>query len=319
MASKLKEQFSTVCRTRHLSLHTERQYWDWCRKMIAFCGIKTREDLLSGAEAKAAAFLAAEANRGVSASTHGQALNAIVFLYRDVLEKPLGVIPGLARPTRPARLPAVPATHQDAVDLVSSVQGRIGLVLRLLYGSALRVHDALRLRLHDLDFANNEIVIRSSKGDKDRVVPMPMALRCELKDLCDVREAEHMMDKRSGLGWVWLPGLFGKKNPRAHFETGWQYLFAAAGYSTDPVSGNKGRHHITAEAVQAAMRKARGRLKIRQRFTPHSLRHASAREMERRGNPLAAIQAQLGHSRIETTLRYLGAGKRIPKAISPLD
>ena len=319
MSQKLKDRFSTVCRTLHYSLSTERQYWDVCRKFVKSIKAQSEADLLDAADVKAGRFLSQMAVNGAAASTHSVALCALVFLYSNVLKNPLGKLQELERPTRPARLPSVPASHEETMKLLGQVSGRSNLILRLIYGDALRVHDALRIRLHDLDFANDEILIRASKGDKDRIVPMPKAIRAELKALADLREAEHLREKREGNGWVWLPGLMGKKTPSAHFETGWQYLFAAQKESRDPRSGKLGRHHITPEAIQGAMRNACRKMGTRKRFSPHALRHASARTMEKKRVPLASIQAMLGHANVETTLRYLGAGTKIAPGVSPLD
>jgi len=148
---------------------------------------------------------------------------------------------------------------------------------------------------------------------------MPDKLRDELQSLVTIRESQHLVEKRSGKGWIWLPGLYGRKNPSAHYSADWQYLFATAGYSKDPESGNMGRHHVTAEAVQQAFRRACATVNLRRRVTPHGTRHAAARELERRGESLAAIQNLLGHSNVETTLRYLGSGRRFTKTKSVLD
>ena len=316
---RFKDKFVNVCRLGHYRRNTELSYWDWARRFIKHTGCKSEADMLDDRDGKVVEFLTVQARRNVSVSTHRQALNALNFLYAVVLRQPFGKLPELELPKRPVRLPSVPATHGDTMRVVNAIPGRMGLIARLLYGTAMRISDALRLRLQELDFAHNEILIRSSKGDKDRRVPMPKALREELFALVTQREAEHLAEKRAGRGWVWLPGCYGIKNPKAHFQTAWQYLFAADRESEDPDSRNRGRHHLTPEAVQTAFRVACAKLRLRRNITPHGLRHAAARELERRGTPLASIQALLGHDDVNTTLRYLGAGARIPAATSPLD
>jgi len=317
---RLRVRFDNVVALRHLSLHTSRQYWHHFARFVQYHRLKSEAELRDGAEAKIAAWLTAEARRGVSVSTQHQALNALVFVFRDVLNLELGQFPAFARATRPERLPDVPASHEDAMKIVGAVPGDAGLALRLIYGSALRLHDCLRLRLKDLDFANGEIYVRGSKGDKDRVVPLPSKLARELRDLVARREVEHAAEKRDGRGWVFLPGLLGRKNPKLHFETGWQYVFAQAQDSRDPSSGKRGRHHTLPDTLQRALRSARTQLRIKKRITPHSLRHASAREMERRGTPIAEIQKALGHRNVETTMRYLGSkDTRKPRVKGPLD
>ncbi len=317
---KLRDEFESVSQTMFLRHSTFNSYWDCSRRFIRWSGAKSKDDLKDDRNNRVSEFLTAEAVRGVAAGTQAQTLNALVFLFKEVLKTPLGKLPEFQRPTRRATMPEVPATHGEMMRLIDTLQpSMMNLVGRTLYGCALRVNDALRMRLRDLDFANNEITIRGSKGDKDRIVPMPAKLRDELLSLVTIRESQHVIEKRAGNGWVNLPGLYGKKNPPAHFATEWQYLFAAQNYSHDPVTKNMGRHHISAEAIQQAFRRACGALKLRRRVTPHGCRHAAARELERRGEPLAAIQALLGHSNVNTTLRYLGAGRKIPKTISPLD
>lgn len=317
--SKLHQEFSKICRFGHYSLATERQYWAVARKFIRDSEIKTREDLTISAETKISKFLSKMANRGAAASTHSVALNALVFLYTKVLKYKLAKLPDFSRPTKPARLPSVPISHEATMKLIDALPGQMNLIARLLYGAAMRVSDALRLRLRDLDFTQNEILIRAGKGDKDRLVPMPKALISELSALQIRRGAEHLSEVRAGRGWVFLPGLYGVKNPKAHYAMEWQYLFASEKYSVDPRNKNIGRHHITPEAVQQAFRVACDRLGLQRSVTPHGLRHASARTMYKRGVSLVSIQAVLGHKDCETTMRYLGAGAKIPAAISPLD
>jgi len=269
-------------------------------------------------DAKVSQFLTEQSERGCAVATQAQALNALVFLFGKVLDHPLGKL-DYHRPSRPARLPNAPSSHDATMTLLDALPGQMGLICRLIYGGALRVNDCLRIRLHDLDFAQNEIRIMDSKGGKDRLVPMPLKLREELLAMVTLREAEHMQEKRNGQGWVFLPGLIGIKNPKAHYVTGWQYLFAARDYTKDPRSSNMGRHHITPEAVQSAMRKACVKLKLKKSITPHGLRHSAARRMKEKGVPLHTIQTVLGHDNPATTMRYLGLGETVPKGVSPLD
>lgn len=317
---KLKERFTNVCRTRHVSLATERSYWSIAVKFVAFTGAKSCDDLCDSAEDKFARFITHLARRGVSASTQNVNFNALIFLYQRVLGQTLGKLPQIERASRPSRLPNVPATHEDTLAIVESVNGDVGLALRLTYGAALRISDTLRIRLKDLDFKRGEILIRGSKGDKDRIVPMPRKLKAELSELVDRREREHEIDKRNGDAWVWLPNLYGTKNPKAHFDTQWQYLFGSQKITVDPQSGKRGRHHLMPETMQNAMREACRRLKLKKRVTPHGLRHAAAREIERRGTPVSEIQKLLGHAHVDTTMRYLGQGSGgKAKIIGPLD
>jgi integrase len=315
---KLRQRFSTACLQAGLRRNTELSYWDWSRKFVKSIGAKSDDDLKRSPDVDVSAFLTEQARRGCAASTQAQALNALNFLYVSVLRHPLGKLE-FKRPNRPARLPSVPVSHDETMRLLDALPQPINLITRLIYGAALRVNDCLRIRLRDLDFANNELRIMDSKGGKDRLVPLPIKLREELMALVTLREAEHLVEKRAGKGWVWLPDLYGIKNPKAHYDSGWQYLFAARDYVKDPRSENHGRHHITPEAVQTAMRKASAKLKLKRNVTPHGLRHSSARRMKEKGVPLHFIQQVLGHDDPATTMRYLGLGETIPQGISPLD
>lgn len=315
---KLRDQFETVCLQAGLRLSTQRSYWNWSRNFIAKCGFKSRDEMTAAGCEAVSGFLTAQARRGCSASTQAQALNALVFLYAHVLKSELGKL-DFQKPTRVRRLPAVPVSHEETVRLLDALESPMNLLCRLIYGSALRVNDALRIRLRDLDFSNSEIRIMDSKGGKDRLVMMPAKLRDELLALATHREAEHLREKRNGGGWVHLPGLYGTKNPKAHFDSGWQYLFASTKTSKDPRSTNMGRHHVTSAAVQDAMRRACRKLRLKKNVTPHGLRHSAARRMKEKGVQLHVIQKILGHKDPETTMIYLGINESIPAGCSPLD
>ena len=317
---RFKEKFVTVCRTLHLSIHTQRSYLAWAVRFIQYHKSKSEDDLLADPQKKFAAFIGAEAKRGISAGTQSQAFNALVFLYQRVLGIQLGQLPEIERAKRPARLPGVPATHADTMAILEQIHGDIGLALRLTYGTAMRVSETLRLRIRDLDFARGEIRIHGGKGDKDGVVGLPASLAGELKALVKRRILQHEADECGGAGWVHLPHLLAVKYPKAAHATEWQHLFGSRTISVDPVTKNRGRHHLTPEALQQAMRQACAKLKMVVKVSPHGLRHSSAREMERRGSPISEIQKCLRHSDIDTTMRYLGAGTGgKPKVNGPLD
>lgn len=310
----LKDRFANLCRTRHLSLSTERSYWSWVVKFVAFHRIKSELALTANAEQKFSDYISSIAPR-VSAATQNQAWNALVFLYRDVLNHKLGDIPNAMRARRAPRLRPVPCDHAEALAVVNAVKGVPGLALRLIYGTAMRIKECLRLRLKDFDFANNLILIYDGKGGKDAFIPLPEGLRDELMELVRRREAEHLADKLAGRGWVCLPESLGRKYPTWHFKTDWQYAFASERFSRDPRTGSEGRHHLTPESLQQAMAAACRRLKIKRRFTPHSLRHAGARFAEKNGTPISEIQRWLRHKDVETTLRYLGIGEQRPATV----
>lgn len=315
---KLHDRFKNICRTRHLSLSTEQSYWGWVSRFIKYHAIQSELELLNSPEIKFSKFISHIAPN-VSASTQSQAWNAAVFLYRDVLRVKLGDIPEAMRAKRNGRIRPVPCDHEEVMRIMEAVSGSTGLILRLLYGTAMRIKECLRLRLKDVDFANNQILIYDGKGNKDAFVPLPKSLREELLQLATQREAQHLKDKQIGRGWVWLPESLGRKYPKWHFASDCQYLFASERFSKDPRSGNIGRHHITPEAVQQAMASACRKLGIRRRFTPHGLRHAAARFAERNGTPISEIQRWLRHKDVETTMRYLGMGEsRIARVVGPM-
>lgn len=297
-----------------MSLHTARSYWRWCVQFIKFHKIKDETTLCENRDEMVTAFLTAEARRGISASTQNQAFCALLFLFNDVLDCPLGDISAI-RVTRPRRLPEM-ITHEDAVEIIDQLEGDYQLIAQLMYGAGLRVSEALRLRIKDVDTARNLIAIHSGKGDKDRLVPLPPSLKRALQSRIESRQLLHEADLKAGFGWVWMPNLLRVKYPAEQKSLRWQYIFRAANRSKDPETGNIGRHHISPQAVQKAMSKAVGEKKI----TPHNLRHAYVCSMEDKGVPLTVISKLVGHEHLETTLRYSQFNKRgIAGLPNPLD
>lgn len=280
-----------------------------------YSSIKAEIDLTTNAEQKFSDFISSIAPN-VSSSTQNQAWNAIVFLYRDVLNHQLGDIPSAMRAKRLGRIRPVPCDHEQALKIVDAAPGLPGLALRLIYGTAMRIKECLRLRLKDFDFENNLILIYDGKGGKDAFIPMPLKLREELLNLVRDREIDFLKDKLANKHWVFLPDSLGKKYPKWHFKSDWQYAFASERFSRDPRTGNEGRHHLSPEAVQQAMAKACSKLGIKRRFTPHGLRHAGARFAEKNGTPISEIQRWLRHKDVETTLRYLGIGEQRPVRVT---
>lgn len=263
-------------------------------------------------------YLSQLANSDVSAATQNQAFNALVFLFEKVIGVKLGDLSGITRATRQEKFIDVPM-HDQALSLVKSARGKPGLALRLIYGTAMRINDCLRLRVKDIDFNRNQIAVQESKGGKARLVPLPESLAPELKLLIAERERTHESDLAAGFGWVHMPHKLAIKYPGEQKSLGWQYVFASQKISTDPRTNNRGRHHILDIVVQAELRETRQRLRFKRRFTVHSLRHAAAQFWEKSGVPISDIQQLLGHTSIETTQRYLRSGKRgVPKVPTPI-
>jgi len=321
-----KDNFRTVCRAHHLALKTERQYWHFARRYIKWMGAKSAKDLEREPTENFRRYLSEMANSGeriegneaVSASTQNGAFHALRFLYEKVIGISLGDLSNIPRATGHQRIVDVP---DDAVAkrLVESVPGQNGIALRLIYGTAGRLNDILRLRLKDLDFKKKLVAIQESKGGKSRLVPMPESLIGELSALVRKRERIHEIDVAKGLGWVHMPGRLAKKYPGEEKSLGWQYLFVSRHTSKDPLTGKIGRHHIFDVTLQKAFADARIKLRIKRRYTIHGLRHSTAQFWERNGITISEIAGLLGHSDIETTHRYLKSGIRgVTRAPSPI-
>jgi len=269
-----KDRFITVCRANHLGLNTEKTYWFHVKKFILWTGAKSASDLENDPTGKFRAYLSGMANEnpirevgneGYSASYQNQAFHAIRFMYEKVLNVRLGDLSNIPRATRFGRMVDVP-DDGTAAAIVGAVNGQCGLALRLIYGTAGRLNDILRLRVKDLDFGRKLVAIQESKGGKSRLVPMPESLIPELKSLVRQRDRTHQADIANGFGWIGLPGMLAKKYPKEQFSLGWQYVFASGDLSKDPVTGNTGRWHLQPVTLQKAFQRAREGCGIRRHF-----------------------------------------------------
>ncbi len=312
-----KENFQTVCRAHHLALKTERHYWHFAKNYIKWLGAKSAKDLEKDPTGNFRKYLSAMANQdernegdeGVSASTQNGAFFALRFLYEKVVGVTLGDLSNIPRATGHQRIVDVP-DEATAKRIVESVPGLNGTALRTIYGTAGRLNDILRLRVKDLDFRKKLIAIQESKGGKSRLVPMPVSLIPELSALAKDRSRIHEADLLAGLGCVHMPGNLAKKYPGEEKTLGWQYVFASATTSKDPRTGKVGRHHLFDVTLQRAFSAAKAKLRIRRRYTIHSLRHCTAQWWEKKGVERSKIQELLGHENSSTTDRYLLSGKR---------
>lgn len=305
-----------VLRLRHASIRTEQAYLFWIRRYILFHGKRHPRDL---GEREVAAFLTHLAvERDVAANTQNQALSALVFLYRHVIERPLGEIPGAARARRPPRLPVV-LTQAEVADLLGGLEGVFWLVGCLLYGSGLRLMEALRLRVKDLEFPRRCVVVREGKGGKDRVTTLADELVQPLTAHLDWRREVHRLDLARGHGTVYLPHALHKKYPGAATAWDWQYVFPASRVSRDPRSGAVRRHHLDESAVQRAVKHAVRRAGIHKPASCHTLRHSFATHLLERGADIRTVQEQLGHADLRTTQVYTHVLQRGGLAVrSPL-
>lgn len=317
-APRLLEVVRARIRLKHYSIRTERAYLGWIRRYIIFHGKRHPRDM---GKQELEAFLSALAvERNVSAATQTQALSALLFLYREVLELPFPWLDDVVRAKKPRRLPTV--LTRDEVAAVREAIGdpEIGLVVGLLYGSGMRLMEAVRLRIKDVDLTRKEILIRDGKGGKDRVTMLPAALLLPLTAQIEAARSMHEFDLAQGRGAVWLPNALATKFPAAATSFGWQYVFPAKDLSTDPRTGKVGRHHMDERRIQRGVKQAVAQAGIYKPATPHTLRHSFATHLLESGYDIRTVQELLGHSDVATTMIYthvLNKGGR--GVVSPLD
>ena len=304
-------------RERHYSLRTEEAYVFWVRHYVRFHGRRHPAEL--GKEELQAFLQHLAADRGVSASTHRQALSALLFLYTKVLGLAVPWLAEVGRPSTQRRLPVVLPPAQVAV-LLTHLQGEHGLLARVLYGTGIRLQEALQLRVKDVDFSHRAIVVRHGKGGKDRVVMLPLALVEPLKAQLEQARAVWQADAAADQGGVELPGALARKYPRADRSWPWFWVFPQATLSTDPRSGVVRRHHLYAETFQRAFKRAAKAAGLSSPVTPHTLRHCFATHLLQSGSDIRTVQSLLGHADVSTTMIYTHVLKLGGGAVrSPLD
>lgn len=316
-APRLLDQVREVIRLKHYSLRTEQAYIHWIKRFILFHD--KRHPRKMGSDEITRFLTALAVQRNVAAATQNQALNAILFLYREVLKIELPWMDKIERAKKPARLPVV-YSRDEVRRLLAQLEGTTWLMVSLIYGAGLRLSECLRLRVKDVDFHYRQLLIRDAKGQKDRVTMLPESLTEPLRThLVRVRE-RHEQDLREGFGRVELPHALARKYPSADREWGWQYVFPAAKRSHDPRSGVERRHHVLEDVLQRAVRKAIRNARIVKPGNVHTLRHSFATHLLEGGHDIRTVQELLGHSDVSTTMIYthvLQKGGR--GARSPLD
>ncbi|MBX3027171.1 integron integrase [bacterium] len=300
-------------RVRHYSYRTEQAYVAWIRRFILFHGTRHPAEMGEGEIRRFLTALAVE--RQVSASTQNQALAALLFLYREVLGRDPGWIDEVVRAKRPQRLPVV-LTRAEVARLLAALDGTMWIAAMILYGGGLRVIEALRLRVHDLDFERGEILVRHGKGGRDRVTVLPAALAGPMATHLDAVRRRHAADLAAGYGEARLPNALGRKYPGAGREWGWQWVFPAARICTDPRFGPPTRHHLHETAIQKAIHAAARRAGLAQAVGPHTLRHCFATHLLEDGYDIRTVQELLGHRDVKTTMIYTHVLNRGGRGVS---
>jgi integron integrase len=314
---KLLDQVHQAIRSRHYSQKTEEAYVGWVKRFLLFHRHRHPAEI---AEKEIGQYLSALATQSrVSASTQNQALNAVLFLYHEVLGKEIGYVNGVVRAKRPHRLPVV-LTREDVKALLRQLDGTAWLMATLLYGAGLRLMECCRLRVKDLDFARNQIVVRAGKGNNDRYTMLPLAVKESLaRHLEEIRQ-QHARDLEQGLGRVVLPNALDRKYPKAGEEWGWQWVFPATKYYTDPVTRTQYRHHLHESVIQKAVKEAARKAGIAKPASCHTFRHSFATHLLEDGYDIRTVQELLGHRDVSTTMIYTHVLNRGGRGVcSPAD
>lgn len=303
----------------HYSVSTERTYCDWIKQYVRFHGMQNRESLFGEAENKVEKFLTYLATeRNVAASTQNQAFNALVFLYKRVLGSPLENVRA-TRSRKTTRIPVV-MTRDEVKQVIQLLDGIPELVVKLLYGSGLRITEAVRLRVQDIDFGFKQVTVRDGKGMKDRVTPFPDNLSALFRNHLEKVEMIHEKDLAKGYGTVYLPYALVRKYPNAEREWNWQFVFPGRGLSKDPRSEVIRRHHVDPSAINKAIKKVVRQTNITKKVSAHTFRHSFATHLLQRGTDIRTIQSLLGHKDLETTMIYTHVLKQGGEGVvSPLD
>ncbi|MEA5445552.1 integron integrase [Gammaproteobacteria bacterium AB-CW1] len=312
---RLRERFREVIRVRRYSRRTEKTYWYWIRFFIRFNGTRHPAELGEVEVRRFLSWLATD--RNVAAATQNQALNALVFLYRHVLEQPLGEIGLVTRARRPRKIPVV-FTHEEAMSVIRRLPEPYDLMASLLYGAGLRVTECARLRVKDLDFAQRVLTVRDGKGGKDRTTILPESLYPALQArIAEIRRIWMRTTPEKRVP-VTLPFALARKYPGAATSLQWQWLFPSEGLCRDD-EGRIVRYHIHVSAIQKHVKVAVGKSGITKRASCHTFRHSFATELLKRGSDIRTVQELLGHADLRTTQIYTHVlGQAFAGVSSPL-
>ena len=314
---RLLDQVRNKIRLKHYSIRTEQAYVRWIKRFILFHNEKHPSNM---GKPEIEAFLSYLAvKRRVSSSTQNQAFNAILFLYRDVLTRNLDDSINAIRAKKPKRLPTV-MTKDEAVSVISALSGVYQIMAKLLYGSGLRLMECVRLRVKDIDFQRNQVLVRDGKGMRDRATMLPKSVEFALREHLERVRKIYEEEIRNGGGRVYLPQALERKYPNAAREWIWQYVFPAKSLSKDPRSGETRRHHIHENALQKAVKRAVRLAGIPKQVSCHTFRHSFATHLLENGYDIRTVQELLGHKDVNTTMVYIHVLNKGAKAVrSPLD
>ncbi len=313
----LEDRVRECLRVGHYSYRTEQTYLGWIRKFVAFHQGRKPSTMDAGHVREFLRHLAMD--RQVASTTQNQALNAVVFLFKYAVKKDIGDFSDFQRARRGLRLPVV-ASREEIKAVIDRLSGRERFMAALLYGTGMRINELLRLRVQDVQFDQNRMMVRGGKGDKDRYVPLPTKCVEEMKEWLRQRQNLFAADKAQNRHEVEVPGALALKYPNAPWEWRWQYIFPADDFSEDPRSGHIRRHHVDEQHLQRAVRDAVRDAGLTIRFTPHCFRHSFATHLLEAGQDIRTVQALLGHSHVETTMIYTHVLNKGPMGVvSPMD
>lgn len=315
--SPLLNQVRQILRLKHMSRSTEKSYLYYILDYIYFCNKRHPQEM--GVDEIRGYLSHLATHKNVAASTQNIALSALLFLYRQVLKSDLPDIDNIERARRPKRLPVV-LTRSEVQRILTIADGVEGLFLQLLYGTGMRLMEGLRLRVKDVEFERKEITIRDGKGEQDRMTMLPEKLIEPLQQQLTYSQALHKIDLSMGLGEVDLPYALAVKYPNAAKDWRWQYVFPSPTRSVDPLTGRKGRHHLSEDRIQRMMKRTLKQAEINKNASPHTLRHSFATHLLENGYDIRTVQELLGHKDVQTTMIYTHVLSRGGKGvISPLD
>lgn len=313
---RLLDQLRTAIRYKHYSYATEKAYVYWVRFYIRFHNLQHPAKLGAAHVETFLKFLSTQ--RNVSSSTHNQALSALLFLYREVLKQDIPWLKEVSRPAKPKRLPVV-LTRQEVNNVFTNLEGTHLLVAKLLYGTGIRIMEALRLRTKDIDFDHHCIIVRSGKGDKDRIVMLPTSVISNLKIQLQRAHTLWSIDRQNTVPGVELPNALNLKYPRASESWAWFWVFPQDKTATCPTSGIHRRHHLYPQTFRRDFKRALEISAIHKPASPHTLRHSFATHLLQSGADVRTVQTLLGHNDLNTTMIYTHVAHCVGGVASPLD